>query len=94
MEGVLAQDGGSKKSCNEKVLTYGDGKDKVMMKGDAPGEMDAAEKIGVFFYPILVKHEKESWADIGEAKDRLQAGTFGGEYQEGLKARFVQNLTK
>ena len=91
---VLAQNAGSKKSCIEKLLTYGYDKDKVMMTGDAPGDMDAADKNGVFFYPILVKHEKESWADIGEAKDRLQAGTFGGEYQEGLKARFVQNLTK
>ena len=47
-----------------------------------------------FFYPILVKKEKESWANIGEAKDRLQAGTFAGEYQDALKEKFVKNLTK
>ena len=64
------------------------------MTGDAPGDMDAADKNGVFFYPILVKQEKESWANIGEAKDRLQAGTFAGAYQDELKAKFVQNLTK
>ena len=91
---VLAQNAGSKKSCIEKLLTYGYDTDKVMMTGDAPGDMDAADKNGVFFYSILVKHEKESWARMGEAKDRLQAGTFAGEYQEGLKARFVANLTK
>ena len=91
---VLAQNAGSKKSCIEKLLTYGYDKNKVMMTGDAPGDMDAADKNGVFFYPILVKKEKESWANIGEAKDRLQAGTFAGEYQDALKEKFVKNLTK
>ena len=65
-----------------------------MMTGDAPGDMDAADKNQVFYYPILVKHEDESWANIKEARDRLVAGTFAGAYQDELKEKFIQNLSK
>lgn len=91
---VLAQNAGSKKFCIEKLLTYGYERDKVMMTGDAPGDMDAADKNQVFYYPILVKHEDESWANIKEARDRLVAGTFAGAYQDELKEKFIKNLSK
>ena len=90
---VLAQNAGSKKSCIEKLLTFGYDRDKVMMTGDAPGDMDAAKKNGVFYYPILVKHEAESWSKIMDAAERLKAGTFAGEYQESLIEEFVNNLS-
>ena len=90
---VLAQNAGSKKSCIEKLLTFGYDRDKVMMTGDAPGDLDAAEKNGVFYYPILVRRETESWAEIGEAGKRLKEGTFAGEYQNALIERFKENLS-
>ena len=82
-----------KKSCIEKLLTFGYDRDKVMMTGDAPGDMDAADKNGVFYYPILVKHEAESWSKIMDAAERLKTGTFAGEYQESLIEEFVNNLS-
>lgn len=90
---VLAQNAGSKKSCIERLLDYGYDRMKVMMTGDAPGDMDAAEKNGVFYYPILVKHEAESWSGITEAVGRLMSGTFSGEYQRSLIERFTDNLS-
>ena len=93
MDIVLAQNAGSKKSCIEKLLTFGYDRDKVMMTGDAPGDLDAAEKNGVFYYPILVRHETESWAEIGEAGKRLKEGTFAGDYQNALIERFKENLS-
>ncbi len=90
---VLAQNAGSKKSCIEKLLTFGYDKDKVMMTGDAPGDLDAAEKNGVFYYPILVRHEAESWERIEEAAKHLTEGTYAGEYQQELIDRFKANLS-
>ena len=90
---VLAQNAGSKKSCIARLLTFGYDREKVMMTGDAPGDMEAAEANGVCYYPILVRHEAESWEKITEAVSRLKEGTFAGEYQEKLTETFVQNLS-
>lgn len=90
---VLAQNAGSKKSCIEKLLTFGYEKDHVMMAGDAPGDLNAAQKNGVFYYPILVKHEVQSWEEIAEAAEHLKAGRYAGEYQEGLIRKFTDNLS-
>src|SRR5699024_624264 len=38
---VLAQNAGSKKSCIARLLTFGYDREKVMMTGDAPGDMEA-----------------------------------------------------
>ena len=90
---VLAQNAGSKKSCIEKLLTFGYEKEHVMMTGDAPGDLEAAQKNGVFFYPILVRQEARSWAEIPEGVRRLQEGAFGGAYQEKLIRTFTENLS-
>ena len=57
----LTQNVGSKAYCIGKMLEYGFVADHVLMIGDAPGDLSAAQKNGVLYYPILVKHEKESW---------------------------------
>lgn len=89
---LLAQNVGSKKSCIEKLLSFGYDRKKTMMTGDAPGDLEAAIKNGVCYYPILVKHEKESWDSINEAVQNLQNGTFDGEYQQKLIEKFKTNL--
>lgn len=60
---VLAQNAGSKAFCISELLKKRYAPDHVLMCGDAPGDLDAARKNGVFYYPILVRHEKESWED-------------------------------
>ncbi len=90
---ILAQDVGSKAYCIQELLKKGYDKDKVLMTGDAPGDKDAAEKNGVYFYPILVRHEKESWEEfVSEAVGRLSDGTYGGDYQSKKEKEFLDNL--
>ena len=89
---VLAQDVGSKAACIKEMLKYGYDLDKVLMIGDAPGDCDAAEKNGVFYYPILVNHEKESWDEaVGVAFANLQFGAYA-DYGLQKKQAFLSNL--
>lgn len=91
---VLAQDAGSKAHCIAELLQKGYSPSHVLMCGDAPGDMQAAQKNGVFYFPILVKHEKESWQELmATAFDRLLAGTYAGPYQKMKNEQFVENLS-
>ena len=89
---VLAQDVGSKAACIAAMLRYGYAPDKVVMIGDAPGDCDAAEKNGVYYYPILVNHEKDSWEEaVAVAFEKLRSGEYA-PYGEAMKRKFLQNL--
>ena len=89
---VLAQDVGSKAACIKEMLKFGYDLDKVVMVGDAPGDCDAAEKNGVYYYPILVNHEKESWNEaIAVAFEKLRSGRYE-EYGVEKKQEFLRNL--
>lgn len=91
---VLAQDAGTKAYCIGRLLEKGYDPKNVVMCGDAPGDMDAAKKNGVFYYPILVGHEKESWDEfICSGFDKLLDGTFEGTYQQEKIDAFIQNLS-
>ena len=58
----------------------------------ADGDCDAAEKNGVWYYPILVNHEKASWDEaIATAFDKLQSGQYA-EYEAQKKRAFLENL--
>lgn len=90
---LLAQNVGSKAFCIQELLKKGYAPDKVMMTGDAVGDYEAAKKNGVFYYPIRVRHEKESWEEFkAEAVDRLIKGTYAGEYQQKQINAFMDNL--
>ena len=89
---VLAQDIGSKAACISEMLKFGYDLDKVVMIGDAPGDCDAAEKNGVWYYPILVNDEKASWDEaIATAFGKLQSGDYA-EYEALKKKEFLANL--
>ena len=89
---VLAQDIGSKAACIREMLKFGYDLDKVVMIGDAPGDLDAAAKNHVWYYPILVNHEKESWDEaIAVAYDKLRSGDFAAYAAEKERA-FLNNL--
>jgi phosphoglycolate phosphatase-like HAD superfamily hydrolase len=89
---VLAQDVGSKAACIAQMLKFGYDRRKVLMIGDAPGDCDAAEKNNVWYYPILVNHEKASWDEaISVAFDKLRSGAYG-PYGEAKKEEFLRNL--
>ncbi|MBR6790481.1 MAG: HAD hydrolase-like protein, partial [Oscillospiraceae bacterium] len=89
---TLAQDVGSKAACIAAMLKFGYAPDHVLMVGDAPGDCEAAEKNGVWYYPILVRNETESWDDL---REKFLPVFLAGDYsfvQEALKKRFLENL--
>jgi len=89
---VLAQDVGSKAACIMEMMRFGYDPEKVVMIGDAPGDCDAAEKNCVYYYPILVNHEKESWDEaIAVGFGKLQSGEYAA-YEVQKKKEFLANL--
>ncbi|MGN0262891.1 MAG: HAD family hydrolase [Oliverpabstia sp.] len=90
---VMSQNVGSKAYCIQELLKKGYDTEKVFMAGDALGDYEAAEKNHVFYYPILVRHEKESWSEFrDQAVDKLVDGTYGGAYQQQKIDAFMENL--
>lgn len=89
----LTQNEGSKAFCIARMLDMGYEKDHVLMVGDAPGDKAAAESNGGLYYPILVKHEEESWRRFAsEALPKFLDGTYEGEYQQNRIREFEENL--
>lgn len=90
---VLTQDVGSKAFCIGELLKMGYDKDHVLMVGDALGDYEAAKKNGVYYYPILVKKEEESWKEFRHtAVDKFLRGTFGSGYEDEKYKEFKENL--
>ena len=89
---VLTQNVGSKAFCISELLKKGYNKENVLMCGDAPGDLKAAETNEVFYYPILVKKEKDSWQDfINQGFSHLLDGSYD-EYETIKKRDFYKNL--
>ncbi len=67
--------------------------ERILMVGDAPGDLDAAEANGVLFYPISPGSEDESWQRFfEEALPRFFAGTYAGDYMDAQIERFLAML--
>ena len=90
---VLAQDSGTKEYCISKLLEKGYDVNNVLMCGDALGDLKAAQKNNVMFYPIRVNHEKESWEEFMDvALNKLIDHTYKDKYQEEKIQEFIDNL--
>ena len=62
---------------------------KILMIGDAPGDLKAASSNGVLFYPVNPGHEEESWKRFyNEALDKFFNGSYQGDYQNKLIEEF------
>ncbi len=63
--------------------------EKILMIGDAPGDMKAAKSNGVLFYPVNPGHEDASWERLyNEALNRFFEGSYAGEYENKLIEEF------
>jgi phosphoglycolate phosphatase-like HAD superfamily hydrolase len=63
--------------------------EKMLMIGDAPGDLKAARGNGALFFPINPGTEEDSWRRFyEEGLDRFFAGTYAGEYEQELLAEF------
>lgn len=66
VDGVLAQDVGTKGYCIGKLLELGYKKENVVKIGDAVGDLEAAKSNSVNFYPMLLGKEAESWNEFSD----------------------------
>ena len=90
---ICGQENGNKKEH----LKYGAcGKyeqGKILMIGDAPGDMKAAKANDLLFFPINPGNESDSWKRFhDEAADRFLAGTYAGDYETKLIEEFMAYL--
>ena len=91
---VIAGQEMGKKDEHLKFSTEGKYKENhVLMMGDAPGDMKAAQATGALFYPINPGNETQSWKRFhDEAFDKFINGEFAGKYQDMLIAEFDEYL--
>ncbi len=90
---LAGQEAGSK----SKQLRMGAGgkypPEKILMIGDAPGDLEAARSIDALFFPVIPGKEEASWIRLREeGLDRFFAGTFKGEYEDALIREFTAVL--
>ncbi|HUW84727.1 MAG TPA: HAD family hydrolase [Phycisphaerae bacterium] len=65
----------------------------VLMVGDAPGDLTAAQSNDALFFPTVPGDEDGSWQQLrDEGFDRFLQSTFAGPYQQSLLERFQQRL--
>ncbi|PYV17247.1 MAG: haloacid dehalogenase [Acidobacteria bacterium] len=90
---IAGQEMGSKK--DHLKLTAGGKyeKDRVLMIGDAPGDLAAARDNGALFFPINPGREEESWENLfREGIARFFNHTFAGDYEAALIRDFEKLL--
>ena len=90
---ICGQEMGSKKEH----LQYGAGgkyePGKVLMVGDAPGDMKAAKANDMLFFPVIPGAESQSWQRFAEeAADKFLAGQYAGDYEQSLIDEFLGHL--
>ena len=89
---LMSQETGRKEECLKTLLEKGYEKDHVLMVGDAPADLAAAQGAGVLFYPILAYQERESWEKFSKALECFTKGRYAGAYQEERIKEFQENL--
>lgn len=89
VKAIAAQEHGTK---TEHIALAAKGKyadDKILMIGDARGDMEAARNNGILFYPVLPGNEDKSWKRfLSESYDKFKKGEYAGAYEESLLTEF------
>ena len=66
---------------------------KMLMIGDAPGDLKAARANNALFFPVNPGHEEASWERLyRESLDRFFAGSYSGDYERELLSEFESYL--
>lgn len=93
VKAIAGQEQGTK---SEHIAIAAAGKypdERILMIGDAPGDLRAARDNRALFFPVIPGDEDSSWKlFFDEALDRFLAGTYRGEYQERLIEAFSRSL--
>lgn len=90
---IAAQEHGTK---TEHIALAAKGKypdNRILLIGDAFGDLKAAKANGIHFYPIIPGKEDRSWElFINEGLERLMNGSFTAQYEESLISEFRKSL--
>jgi phosphoglycolate phosphatase-like HAD superfamily hydrolase len=93
VQAICGQEAGSKKETLGQAKNFGYEENKVLMIGDAPGDMKAAKAVGALFFPINPGREEHSWERFyNEACDKFLKGDYAGDYEKQLIAEFDEYL--
>ena len=93
VDNLYCQDFGKKEDVIATLVAEGYSQDHVLMVGDSPGDLAAAEQNQVAFYPILVGKETESWKNLKDSfSQKFTNGNVTTEALEELKQAFWENL--
>lgn len=87
----MTQDSGTKTQCIRELIKTGYITNNVIMCGDSMGDLDAAKNNNVFFYPVTVGAEVESWKNFPRSFDAFRNGNFNS-FQKDLTEKFINNL--
>jgi phosphoglycolate phosphatase-like HAD superfamily hydrolase len=90
---IVGQEMASKADAIQAAVAAGYDPKKVLMVGDAPGDLKAARSSGACFFPIVPGDEEASWERLhGEGLERFQRGAYEGAYEEALVQAFLKKL--
>jgi len=90
---ICGQEMGSKKEHLQYAACGKYGQDKILMIGDAPGDMKAAKANEVLFYAINPGQEEDSWQRFhDEALDNFFSGRYAGDYEQKVIDDFLACL--
>ena len=90
---IAGQEAGGKKEQIRRASEGRYDKNRVIMIGDAPGDLRAARDNGVLFFPIVPELEDESWERFwNEGSKRFHEGRYSAECQARLVAEFESRL--
>ena len=90
---IAGQEMGSKKQHLALAAKGKYAPDRILMMGDAPGDMEAAKANDTLFFPINPGREEKSWERFfKEGLARFTAGTYAGAYEASLIAEFEKLL--
>jgi phosphoglycolate phosphatase-like HAD superfamily hydrolase len=90
---IAGQEMGSKKEHIHLVANGRYDKSKIIMIGDAPGDMKAARGNGALFFPVNPGHEEDSWElFFCTAADKFRKGEYTADYEAKLVAEFQKLL--
>jgi len=90
---IAGQEHGTKTEHLKYAATEKYSPDKILMIGDANGDLKAARSNGVLFFPVNPGKEDASWEKLyNEGLDKFFSGTFKGSYEDELIREFETYL--
>ncbi len=90
---IAGQEMGSKKEHIQYASSGRYDKEKVLMIGDAPGDMKAAQGNDAKFFPVNPGEEEKSWEVFyKDIADKFNKGTYSREVEQKLIQEFDRHL--